>query len=127
MSSEFMRKTAAVLEKMADYLDEEETRHQEGVRQERQKTAESLREKIALATGEELSSEVLQRVVESDQDVLEAFTKIANRVGASPTAPDEPGEVGDIGDNDTSTRDPQQMTKEAAAESEQRFLDWIMS
>lgn len=126
MSSEFMRKTAEVLEKMADYLDEEETHHQAGIRQERQKTASALGEKIALATGEELPSEVLQRIVESDQDVLDAFTKIAGRAGVS-ASPEEPGEVGDMRDNDTARHTHTELTKEAAAETEQRFLDWIMS
>jgi len=83
--SDLMTKTAAVLEALADQLDQQEQHQREAAREERRKVARALSEKVAAATGEELSSEVLEHLANSDVDVIDAFTKLAERAPPCPS------------------------------------------
>ena len=128
MSSEFMRKTADVLEKLAEHIDQEETRHQSAIRAERLKTAQALGEKIATVTGEEVSSAILEKIASADDEVLETFKKLAGQSSrVRNEAPDEPGDVGDMRDNNTASYTHEEQVKEASEHADRRFVDWIMS
>ena len=126
MSSDFLRRTADVLEKLAEQMDDQHVQQQEAVQAERRKTAETLGEKIASVTGEDVSPAVLERIVDSDEDVVQAFMKLAEQHVAGP--PDEMGEG--VQPDDSNTRKPRTktaQTKEAAAHADKQLLDWIMS
>lgn len=125
MSADLMLKTAAVLEAVADQLDQEERQRQAAIRDERMKVAQALGEKVAAATGEELAPAVLERLAASDVDVIEAFTKLAER--APEEAPDEMGTSGDMRDNATVATTRREREKLAEHEADQQFLDWVMS
>lgn len=122
--SQFMLQVADVLEKVATYVDENEAARQEATRVERRRTADTLNEKIAAATGERLPDAVLEKIASSDQDVVEAVVKLAERHAERP--PDELGEPGDIRDNRTGVATTKTARiKEASEDADQRFLSWI--
>lgn len=124
--SQFMQQVADVLEKVAAHLDENEAARQEAARVERRRTAETLNEKIASATGERLSDAVLEKIAASDQDVVEAVVKLAERNAERP--PDALGESGDMRDGRTSVATTHAgRVKEAAEDADSRFLEWINS
>lgn len=126
MSSELMRRTADVLEKVAEYIDQEEQARQEVVRQERLKVANDLKEKVASATGEELPQEVIEKIASSDRSVVDAFTKLAERQYNEP--PEEMGVARNLGDDDNAVPLTKTAQKTEAVEQQgQAFVDWIMS
>jgi hypothetical protein len=132
MSSELMRQTADVLEKLAAHLDIEDQQRQETMRSERRQMAQALSEKYAAATGEELPPASIEKLAASDQDLLVIFEKIAERTGhATSSAPDDMGTPSDRRDGDgpaTPGRYHNQQEKTAAAEdADQRLIDWCMS
>jgi len=127
MSSEFLRKTADVLEKLAERLDSEEAAQQKVAQDERMKLVTALGEKYASATGEELSSKVLEKIASSNADVLDTFTKLIDR-GPKPENPDDMGDAHDPReDNRAYGASKTAMTKESAEEADRQFLDWVMS
>jgi len=116
---------ATVLEKTADLLDAQEHEKTAAARQERRQVTHALAEKYATATGEELSENILEKLANSDVDLVSAFQKLASRIDAN-AAPEDLGEPGDLPDSE-----PVYMTKKAALEArekaaEDRFLSWIM-
>jgi uncharacterized protein YdiU (UPF0061 family) len=125
MSSELMNKTAAVLEAVADQLDQQERQRQASAREERMKVAQALGEKVASATGEELSQDTLERLADSDVDIIDAFTKLAERTPEG--EPEEMGTGGDIRDNAAAASTRKEQEKIASEEADERFLDWVMS
>jgi hypothetical protein len=125
MSADLLTKTAAVLEAVADQIDQQEQQREAAVHAERMKTAQSLGEKVAAATGEELPPAVLERIAASDDDVIEAFTKLAER--APEGEPEEMGSGGDIRDNAAAAETRREREKIASEEADQRFLDWVNS
>jgi len=136
MSSELMRRTAAVLEKTADYLDTEDRRQQDTIRSERRQVAQTLSEKYAAATGEELPPGSVEKLAASDKDLLAIFEKIAAKTtGTSGGAPDDMGTPSDRNDrNDRSTPAPTagkyrdgQEKRAAVEDADERFVDWINS
>jgi hypothetical protein len=127
MSSEFLRHTADVLEKMAEYLDHQETQQQETQRNEQRKVAAELNEKIAAATGEPFSAETLERLISSDPQTASLLVKLAAR-SERPESPDELGSPGDLRDGETArSLTKTAMTKESQQHADGRFLDWILS
>lgn len=127
MSSEFMRKTADVLEKLAERLDSEEVARQKVAQDERLKLATRLGEKYTAATGEDLSPEVLEKIASSNADVLDTFTRLVDR-GPRSENPDDMGDAHDPReDNLAYGTSKTAMTKEAADQADDRFLDWVMS
>jgi hypothetical protein len=136
MSSELMRRTAAVLEKTADYLDAEDQRQRDVVRTERRQVAQTLSEKYAAATGEELPPGSVEKLAASDKDLLTIFEKIAARTtGTANGAPDDMGTPSDRSDrNDRGTPAPAtgkyhdgQEKRAAVEDADARFVDWINS
>lgn len=125
MSSELMRRTADVLEKMAEYIDHEEGARQEALRQTRLKVATDLSEKVAAATGENLPQEILEKIA-ADSSMVDAFTKLAEQQYNEP--PETMGEARNLGDDDRAV--PLTKTAQKAEEDEQQgraFIDWVMS
>ena len=132
MSSELMRRTADVLEKLAEHLDGEDHRQREALRTERRQVAQALSEKYAAATGEELPAGSVEKLAASDKDLLVIFEKIAAKTdGTTSGAPDDMGTLSDRRDGDgapTSGRYRNQQEKTAAVEdADARFLDWCNS
>lgn len=116
---------AAVLEKTADFLDAQEHEKTAAICNERRKMVSAFAEKYAAATGEDLSSRVIDKLTASDVDLVGAFQKLAARIDAN-TAPEDLGEPGDHPDNE-----PVYTTKKAALEAREKtaeanFLNWIM-
>ncbi len=126
MSREFLLKTAGALEKLAEYLDQEEQHRQETARAERLKVARELGEKVAATTGESLPDDVLEKIASSDRGVVEAFAKLAEQHLETP--PEGLGEPSNIRDGDSAHASSRNdRVKEASAQADDHFLNWIMS
>lgn len=126
MSREFLLQTANALEKLAEHLDQEEVARQDTARAERLKVARALGEKVAQVTGETLPDAVLEKIASSDQGVVEAFAKLAERHAETP--PDDLGESSDIRDGDAAAPASRaEQVKEASAQADDQFLNWVMS
>ncbi len=126
MSSQFMRQAATVLEKIAEHLDQEEIRQQIAKKEERLKIASALGEKYTTATGEELTTEMLEHIATADNKVLHAFEKLATRIPHN-TPPDTMGEGGNIDDVNTAVEHSRRkLEKTAEADASQQFLNWIL-
>ena len=127
MSSELMRQTADVLEKLAEVLDADENQRQTTHQQERRTLAQKLGEKFAAVTGEDLAPEAIEKLASSDHDLVSIFHKLAERA-PHPEMPDSMGTVADPSDDDTAHRGRGGQVKQAAAEdADRRFLDWVNS
>jgi hypothetical protein len=126
MSSQLMRDTADVLEKVAAYIDQDVQARHEAVQAERLRIATELREKVATATGEDLPAEVIDKIASADPSVVDAFTKLAERQYNEP--PEEMGAGQNLGDDDNAvplTKTAQQA--EAVDRQGEAFVDWVMS
>jgi hypothetical protein len=133
MSSELMRRTAEVLEKVAEHLDAEEQRRRDVVRHQRLETAQALGAKYASATGEELPPGAVEKLAASDTDLLAIFEKIASKRTGPDGAPDDMGTPSERRDQDRNNaasngryRDGQEK-RAAAEDADARFLDWVNS
>lgn len=83
MSSEFLLKTAAVLEAAAAVLDEQEAKTQSAVKVAREGALTALTEEFTRLTGEELPADVLSKLAASDESVLGAVKQVfAKTAGA---------------------------------------------
>ncbi|MGD9209169.1 MAG: hypothetical protein PVI90_00260 [Desulfobacteraceae bacterium] len=124
MSREFLLKTADVLEKLAEYLDQEEARRQEDIHAAQTKIAEDLKERFSNKTGDTLPNNLFEKIA-ADKDIADVFDKLAGRE----ETPDNFGEASDIRDNNnsgtlTSRKD---QIKEASINADDQFMNWIMS
>lgn len=126
MSSELMRQTADVLEKLADWLDTTAQQQQAEKKAERRKVAQQISEKYAAATGEELPAQSVEKIASSDEDLVAILTKIAERAPQGET-PDAMGNAEDPRDNETATQKRGGQEKIAGEDVDRRFVDWIMS
>lgn len=124
MSSQFMHNVANLLEKVAAYIDQEENVRTQAIQTERKKIAQALNEKIATATGEELNPELLEKIAAADPNIIDTVIKLAERTNAQP--PDTVGEPSNLDDNNT-YNNKNMRVKEAAAQADNQFLNWIMS
>lgn len=125
MSRDFLLKTAEVLEKLAEQLDQEEVQRQKIAQTKRLRFAQELGEKVAQITGETLSSDVLEKIASSDEAVVAALTKLAER---NMGPPDDLGGPSDIRDTNAIVATSRtERVKEASAHADDRFIDWIMS
>ena len=111
--------TAEVLEKAAAYIDAIETAKSDAEKTAKVKLASEIKDSLSALTGEEVSSEVAEKLAASD-DVLKLFTKFAgSRVPA-----EKLGEAGDVSDSSTLTP---RSVKEAADVAEANFTNWLKS
>lgn len=120
MSAEKLLKTAAVLEKAANYIDAVEEEKRQLETEHRRKLANVLRENYKTATGEDLSDEALDKLASSDLDVLDSFNKMSESAKASRSY-----DLGSAGGYNAK-RKPEGI-KEASDQASERFLDWIVN
>jgi hypothetical protein len=111
-----LEKLADVLEKTAVYLDAIETEKLDAIRSDRKKLAGILKDKYEDMTGDVIDEDVLQKIADSDIDVLAAFERLTKTASS-----DDLGTPADR--NDTSTP---LTVKEAAEVAGDRFENWIM-
>lgn len=123
MSREFLLKTADVLEKLAEYFDQTETRQQETAKAAQMKIAEELGKAIANKTGNTVSNDLLTKIA-ADENIAEIFTKLAAQ---DEKEPEGFGEASDIRDNNTSSNSRREQIKEASVNADDQFLNWVMS
>ena len=116
--SDFNEAIAEVLEKTAIFLDAVETEKQTAIREEREKLLGLMCTKYAEATGEEVSQELRKKLANSDSDIISVIEKLAE---ASPSGEELGGPSDRRGDAAPTT------IKEASADADERFANWIMS
>lgn len=120
MSSEFLLKTAAVLEAAAAVLDEQEAVKQSAVKVARESVLSALSAEYVRTTGEELPSDVLSKLAASDESVLSAVKQVfAKTAGAVET-------LGGSGGPDATPKPPS-TKKEAADNAWNKFGSFINS
>jgi len=119
-----MRQTADLLEKMAEAYDRDEQQRVAQVTQERTKTAQDLREKIARITGEDVPVQTVERMVASGQDVTALITKMAGH-STLDEAPDSMGSSRDIREANANSRDTREKT--ASEDADARMYNWVMN
>lgn len=111
-------KVADVLDACAEHIDAEETAKVSSARVERQTQIDSLADKYATATGEELTELERKKLAESDGDVVGLLRQIVEK---------QAGHVESLGG--PSERDDGKMlpatVKEAADQAYDKFGDWI--
>jgi len=78
---------ADVLEKLAVYVETVQAEKKAGLREQRDKIIEAVRQKLSSATGEDIPEEVLSKLGETDPEVLSMFDKLATET--------EDGELGE--------------------------------
>lgn len=121
MSSEFLLKTAAVLEAAAAVLDEHEAKTQTAVKLAREGALSSLTAEYTRLTGEELPDDVLKKLAASDESVLGAVKQVfAKTAGAVES-------LGGSGGPVDSTPKPPSTKKEAADNAWNKFGSFINS
>lgn len=118
---------ADVLEKTANYLDNQEAEKTAAAQDARRQLVNEFSERYTAATGEDLSEQIVEKLAASDENLLALFQKLAARIESNTNeAPDDLGEPGDMPDSD-----PVYTTKKAALaanvkSAEDNFLGFIM-
>lgn len=124
--SDIYERIATALEKTADFLDAQDAEKVASVQHERRQMIDGLSEQYATVTGEELSSDVCEKLAASDVNLLATFQKLAARVNSN-NAPEDLGEPGEMSDGDpvyTTKKAELSAKTQAAGDS---FLNFIMS
>lgn len=112
-------KLADVLDAVADYVEEIELKKTATVRAERNTRVAKLAERYEASTGESIPAELRNKLAGLDTNALDHLLKVAKNNNESPVALGRSAEV----DSDPAPR----TVKEAADQSERRFLDWIIN
>lgn len=68
---------ADVLEKLAVYIESVQEEKNAGLREQRDKIIEAVRQKLSSVTGEDIPSDVLNKLGETDPEVLSMIDKLA--------------------------------------------------
>ena len=76
---------ADVLEKMAGYVEAQESDKQAAVQAERDRLIIAIREKVSASTGVDISDEIVGKLAEADPTVLETIEKLAASSDTSET------------------------------------------
>lgn len=119
MSQVNYEKIADILDSVAEYVDDiEHTKHTA------EKTARDTRldlfaTKYESSTGESLPGSLRAKMANLDQESLDQILKVANNTGDSPESLGGPA--------DTSDNPPPRTVKEAAAQADASFLNWIVN
>ncbi len=117
--SDFMLKVADVIDKAAALLDVQESEKQTVVKTARDRTVKALAEKFAAATGDELPTEMLEKLAASDEDVLTTVSRLVEKTG---------GPVESLGGSSEKTAGAQPQTKaERTQAAYDRFGSFINS
>jgi len=69
---------ANVLEKLAVYVETIQAEKDAGLREQRNKIVEAVRQKLSSVTGEDIPEDVLNKLGETDPKVLSMFDKLAS-------------------------------------------------
>lgn len=110
---------ANVLDAVANYVDGIEHEKTAAVSAARQERINKLASNYETATGEAIPTETRDKLASVELDVLDQLLKVANNTGDSPDSLGGPAEITDT---------PQPKTvKEAAAQADDNFLNWIVS
>lgn len=113
-------KVATVLEKLAAYVDTIEYDKQQKVATALNERISKIAESYENRTGEEFPETLHNKLANLDQETLDHLLKVANNNSDSPES------LGNPSDGLNDYREPH-TTKEAAAQAEDKFLDWIIS
>lgn len=124
MSKEFFTKVATVLEKAADYMDEQEAVKQAAVQAERSQAVGAFCEKYAAATGEELDPSVVERLARTDESLLDTFQKIASKLDNRDL--DTLGETDGRTDGQPIYSSRKEAKEAQVKEAEDRFLSFCL-
>jgi len=127
MTPEMKEQVADVLEKAAAYIDAQEQEKTAAVRQERHAALDGLRGKYAAATGENISDSLLEKLANSDEDLLQLLEKVASKAPKM-VEPDDLGEPAeDAEDGDRVYGSVKEAHDAKQKEVDGNFLNWIMS
>lgn len=119
MSADFLRKTAAVLDAVAEQLDAQEATTRAAVKTAHEQAVKSLAEEYSRATGEDLPEDVATKLAASDPSVLGAVKQVFTKTA---------GSVDSLGHSSKSTVDSRPTTKKEAADAAwSRFGSFINS
>jgi hemerythrin-like domain-containing protein len=112
-------KVAELVDSVAEYVDEIEHSKLAAERSARTERVGKLAAQYETSTGESLPEELHDKLANLDQQTLDHLLKVANNSEDSPESLGGPAEIND-------RREPQ-TTKEAAAQAEEQFVDWIIN
>ena len=112
-------KLADVLDAVADYIDEREHQKLAEIQAAKGERIEKFARQYEESTGEALPDDKKKKLASLDQETLDHILKVAKNTTESPDALGGPAELSDS---------PLPTTvKEAAAQADARFLNWINS
>jgi hypothetical protein len=112
-------KLADLLDAVADYVDDVELKKTASVRAERDDRISKFAERYEASTGESIPDELRNKLAGLDTNALDHLLKVAKNNNESPVAL---GRSADLNDDPA----PRNI-KEAADQSEKRFLDWLVN
>jgi hypothetical protein len=112
-------KLAGVLEAVADYIDENESQKLASEKVAREERIQKLAKSYETSTGETLAPAFKEKLANLDPETLDHLLKVAKNNDESPVSLGGPA--------DTSDTPAPRTVKEAAAQAENRFLDWLIS
>jgi hypothetical protein len=122
MSAEFLLKVAAVLEETAKIVDSHETEKAAAVKTARDAALKSVADKYAEATGEEIPSEVFDKLSSAGEDVVSTVRQLLEKTAGST------GGVESLGRSSEKSAQKQPTTKKEAADAAyERFGNFINS
>lgn len=119
MSNINYEKVAEVLESVAEYIDSIEHSKTAAELNARHERISKLASQYESSTGENLPESLKEKLAGLDQEALDQLLKVANNTGDSPESLGGPAEISD-------NRIPTTI-KEAAAQQEEQFLNWIIN
>lgn len=114
-----LNKIAAVLDAMADYVEQQEREKRSAVQKARNKRIDKIAAAHVATHGEELPDDVRNKLAKADSDTLDYVEDLLTKQAGVVT----PLGAGDSGDSDA----PAKTVKEAADSADERFVSWIVS
>lgn len=120
MADTFLEKVARVLEEAARHLDEVEAEKLASIRAAKDDTLKGLASQYSELTGEDLPSDVLDKLASSDDDVLSVVHRMVEKTASE--------NVLSLGGSSNRGTEPGPRTKKAALqESWERFGNWAVN
>jgi len=119
MSNVSYEKIADILDSVAVYVDDIEHTKTSAEKTARDTRITTFASRYEASTGENLPDSLRNKLAGLDQEALDQLLKVANNTGDSPESLGGPAE--------TSDNPPPRTVKEAAAQADNKFLDWIIN
>lgn len=119
MSHVSQAQIADLLDAVADYVDDIEREKTAADTSAKNQRIDTLAERYNVSTGESLSDDLKAKLASLDTTTLDHLLKVAKNSNESPEALGKPA---DINDNPAP-----RTVKEAAAQADTRFLDWLVN